>query len=199
MRIRGAALVLWLAATVGSQAGFGQQKVPMMPGGLGIPVAPRGLWPEGVGKKLPATPMVYDTAEGQKIRVVIVTKALSYPWSLAFTPNGDILVTEREGRLRIIRNGVLDAKPITGGPVARNLGVSGEPGAVHGYMDIALHPNFATNHLVYLSYTKPIDDKRQTTAIARGRLEGNVLMDTKDVFVGDEGIGTSKIAFGKDG
>jgi glucose/arabinose dehydrogenase len=198
MRIRLAApLALLLVATAGLQVGFGQQKVPMMPGGLGIPIAPRGLWPDGTGKRLPVTPMVYDTAEGQKIRVVVVTKALAFPWSLAFTPNGDILVTEREGRLRVIRNGVLDPKPISGGPVARNLGVSGEPGAVHGYMDIALHPGFATNHLVYISYTKPIDAKSQTVAIARGRLEGNALLDTRDVFVGD--LGTSKIAFGKDG
>ena len=198
MRIRLAApLALLLVATAGLQVGVGQQKVPMMPGGLGIPMAPRGLWPNGTGKKLPTTPMVYDTAEGQKIRVVVITKALAYPWSLAFTPGGDILVTEREGRLRLIHNGVLDPKPISGGPVARNLGVSGEPGAVHGYMDIALHPNFATNHLVYISYTKPIDAKTQTVAIARGRLEGHALVDTKDVYVGD--LGTSKIAFGKDG
>lgn len=198
MRIRWAApLALLLVATAGLQVGSGQQKVPMMPGGLGIPMAPRGLWPNGTGRKLPTTPMIYDTAEGQKIRVVIVTKALAFPWSLAFTPSGDILVTEREGRLRLIHNGVLDPMPIGGGPVARNLGVSGEPGAVHGYMDIALHPNFASNHLVYISYTKPIDAKTQTVAIARGRLEGHALMDTKDVYVGD--LGTSKIAFGKDG
>ena len=198
MRIRWAApLALLLVATAGLQVGSGQQKVPMMPGGLSIPMAPRGLWPNGTGRKLPTTPMIYDTAEGQKIRVVIVTKALAFPWSLAFTPSGDILVTEREGRLRLIHNGVLDPMPIGGGPVARNLGVSGEPGAVHGYMDIALHPNFASNHLVYISYTKPIDAKTQTVAIARGRLEGHALMDTKDVYVGD--LGTSKIAFGKDG
>ena len=197
MRIRWTApLALVLVATAGLQVGSGQQKVPMMPG-VSIPIAPRGLWPNGTGRKLPTTPMIYDTAEGMKIKVVVVTKALAFPWSLAFTPNGDILVTEREGRLRVIHNGVLDPKPITGGPVARNLGVSGEPGAVHGYMDIALHPNFATNHLVYISYTKPVDAKTQTVAIARGRLEGGALMDTKDIYVGD--LGTSKIAFGKDG
>ena len=141
------ALTLVVAA---AYAGLAQRKVELMPGDLGIPVAPRGLWPNGTGKKLPTTPMVYDTAEGQKIKVVVVTKALAFPWSMAFLPNGDILVTEREGRLRLIHNGVLDPKPIAGGPVARNLGVSGEPGAVHGYMDLALHPNFATNHLVYI-------------------------------------------------
>jgi glucose/arabinose dehydrogenase len=186
------AFALLLVATVGSGVGSGQQKIQMQGG---IPVAPRGLW--GLkGKPLPTTPMVFDTAEGQRIRVVIVTKALAFPWSAAFLPNGDMLVTEREGRLRRISKDVLDPKPIAGGPIARNLGVSGEPGAIHGYMDIALHPKFAENGFVYLSYTKPIDDKRQTTAIARGRWDGHALTGTKDILVAD--IGTARIAFGKD-
>ena len=192
-----APLALMLVVAAGSYAGLAQRKVELMPGDLGIPVAPRGLWPNGTGKKLPTTPMVYDTAEGQKIKVVVVTKALAFPWSLAFLPNSDILVTEREGRLRLIHNGVLDPKPIAGAPMARNLGVSGEPGAVHGYMDLALHPNFATNHYIYLTYTKPIDDKKQVTAIARMKFENNAVTESKDVFVSD--IGTSRIAFGKDG
>jgi glucose/arabinose dehydrogenase len=187
-------LALVLAATVGSQVGFGQQKVEMMPG-FGIPVAPRGLW----GKKLPTTPMIYDTAEGQRIRVVIVTKELSFPWTVAFLPDGNMLVTERAGRLRIIRHGVLDPKPIVGVPAARNLGVSGDPGAVHGFMDVVLHPGFAENGFIYLCYTKPIDEKRQTTAIARGHWDGGALTGTKDVFVLNEGTGVARIAFGRDG
>jgi len=83
--------------------------------------------------------------------------------------------------------------------MARNLGVSGEPGAVHGYMDVVPHPNFAGNKLVYVCYTKPVDAKRQTTAIARGRWDGKALVDTKDIFVGEEGNGTARIAFGRDG
>jgi glucose/arabinose dehydrogenase len=198
MNIRWTApLALTLAVAAGSYVGFAQRKVDLMPGNLGIPVAPRGLWPNGTGKKLPTTPMIYDTAEGQKIKVVVVTKALAFPWSLAFLPNGDILVTEREGRLRLIHNGVLDPKAIAGAPMARNLGVSGEPGAVHGYMDLALHPNFPTNHYIYLTYTKPIDDKKQVTAIARMKFENNAITETKDILVAD--IGTSRIAFGKDG
>jgi glucose/arabinose dehydrogenase len=192
-----APLALTLVVAAGSYVGLAQRKVDLMPGDLGIPVAPRGLWPNGTGKKLPTTPMVYDTAEGQKIKVVVVTKALAFPWSLAFLPNGDILVTEREGRLRLIHNGALDPKPIAGAPMARNLGVSGEPGAVHGYMDLALHPNFATNHYVYLTYTKPVDEKKQVTAIARMKFENNAISESKDVLVAD--IGTARIAFGKDG
>ena len=198
MKNRWTALVaLTLALSAGSYAALAQRKVELMPGPAGIPVAPRGLWPNGTGRKLPTTPMVFDTAEGQKIKVVVVTKALAFPWSMAFLPGGDILVTEREGRLRIIRRGVLDPKPIAGGPAARNLGVSGEPGAVHGYMDLALHPDFATNHYVYLTYTKPIDEKTQTVAIARMKFENNAITETKDILVAN--LGTSKIAFGKDG
>jgi glucose/arabinose dehydrogenase len=182
-------LALVLVATFGSRVLLSQQKVEMRGG---IPVAPTGLW----GKKLPTTPIVYDTAEHQRIRVAIVTKALAFPWSIAFLPNGDMLVTEREGRLRLIHSGALDPKPIAGGPIARNLGVSGEPGAVHGYMDLALHPKFAANGLVYLSYTKPVDDKKQTTAIARMRWDGHAIAETKDILVAD--IGTARIAFGKD-
>ena len=104
-----APLALVLVATAGSQVGSGQQKVPFEGG---IPVAPKGL----AARPLPDKPMVFDTAEGQNIRVVVVTKALEYPWSLAFLPDGSMLVTERAGRLRIIRNGVLDPKPIAGAP-----------------------------------------------------------------------------------
>ncbi len=192
-----APLALMLAVAAGSYVGVAQHKVDLMPGGLGIPVAPRGLWPNGTGKKLPTRPLVYDTAEGQRIHVAVVTRALAFPWSLAFLPNGDMLVTERAGRLRLIHSGVLDPKPIPGAPAARNVGVSGEPGAVHGYMDIALHPDFSSNHLVYLTYTKPIDAKTQVTAIARMKLEHNAIVESKDIFSGD--IGTSRIAFGRDG
>src|SRR5579863_1338446 len=118
-----APLALLLAGSVGS----GQQKVPFQ---NNIPVAPTGL----AGRKLPTLPMEFDTGEGQRIRVTAVTRALEYPFSLAFLPDGNMLVTERAGRLRIIRNGVLDPKPIAGGPASYWSGESGAPGAVHGYM-----------------------------------------------------------------
>jgi glucose/arabinose dehydrogenase len=182
-----------VAAVLGAQVGSAQQKVPFDPR-FNIPVAPTGL----AHRALPDHPVEFDTAEGQKIRVVVVTKALEYPWSGAFLPDGSMLVTERPGRLRIIRNGVLDPKPIAGTPVSFWAVESGTPGAVHGYMDIALHPKFAENHLVYLTYTKPLDDKKRTTAISRGRWDGSGLTDVKDIFTLDE-AGTSRIAFGRDG
>ena len=170
-----------------------QQNVPFDKQ-FNIPVPPTGL----AGRKLPKLPLEFDTAEGQKIRVTAVTRALEYPWSLAFLPDGNMLVTERAGRLRIIRNGVLDAKPVAGTPASYWAAESGAPGAVHGYMDIALHPRFADNGFIYLTYTKPIDDKRRVVALARGRWDGQGLKDMRDIFVSDQS-GTSRIAFGRDG
>jgi glucose/arabinose dehydrogenase len=186
------ALALALVATAGSGTGFGQQKVPF---NNGFPVAPQGL----ANRPLPKLPLEFDTGEGQRVRVTAFATGLVNPWTIAFLPGGDMLVTERPGRLRLIRGGKLDPQPVAGGPTARNLGVSGEPGAVHGYMDVVLHPKFADNKLVYVCYTKPLDDKRQTTAIARGRWDGKALVETKDIFVGDDGIGTARMAFGRDG
>src|SRR5579863_4413161 len=97
----GGLFALLLAATTGS----GQQKVPFA---NGIPVAPTGL----AGRPLPKLPMDFDTAEGQRIRVTAVTRELEYPFSIAFLPDGNMLVTERTGHLRIIRKGVLDPKPV---------------------------------------------------------------------------------------
>ena len=186
-------LALGLVAAAGSQVVLGQKKVPMSP--IGIPVAPTGL----ANRPLPKLPMEFDTGEGQRIRVTAWITGLENPWTIAFLPDGAALVTERPGRLRIVRDGKLDPTPVAGAPMARNLGVSGEPGAVHGYMDVILHPNFASNKLVYICYTKPLDAKRQTTAIARGRWDGKALVETKDIFVGAEGNGTARIAFGRDG
>ena len=102
-------IALALAVTLGSESGAGQQTVPFQGG---IPVAPSGL----AKRPLPDRPVVYDTAEGHSIRMVVVTKALAYPWSLAFLPDGSMLVTERTAQLRIIRNGTLDPKPVAGTP-----------------------------------------------------------------------------------
>ena len=174
-------------------AASAQQKV-QWDSKFNIPIAPTGL----AHRPLPDHPVVFDTAEGQNIRVVVVTKALEYPWAMAFLPDGSMLVTERPGRLRIIRKGVLDPKPVAGAPASYWAGESGGPGAVHGYMDIALHPRFAENHFVYLTYTKPLDGGKRTTAIARGRWDGSALADVKDIFVLPE-ASTSRIAFGTDG
>jgi glucose/arabinose dehydrogenase len=123
-------------------------------------------------------------------------KGLSHPWSLAFLPDGDMLVTERPGRLRIVRKGALDPKPISGVPMVytERLG---------GLMEIVLHPRFAETRWVYLSFTKPMGTRGHTSALVRGRLEGMSLLDVKELFVADAvGNGPAAgngMAFGRDG
>jgi len=184
--IAGTLVILAAAAIVSAQ-----QKVPFQGG---IPLAPNGL----AHRPLPKLPMEFDTGEGQRIRVVAVTTDLEYPFSAAFLPDGSMLVTERTGHLRIIRKGALDPKPIAGTPASYWAVESGLPGAIHGYMDVALHPQFAQNQLVYLTYTKPLDEKRRVAALARGRWDGTAITGMKDIFVTDIG-GASRIAFGRDG
>jgi glucose/arabinose dehydrogenase len=163
-----------------------QQQVPFR---NDIPVAPQGL------KELPppTSPVRYETAEGQNIEVQLVTRGLARPWSLAFVADDTILVTERAGTVRVIRGGKLEAEPIEGVPAVRAEGLG-------GLMDIALHPEFATNGYVYLAYSKPISTEDSAVAIARGRWDGRALRDTADMFIaGAETAGGARMAFGGDG
>jgi|SRR5689334_8903546 aldose sugar dehydrogenase len=86
------------------------------------------------------------STEHYAVQVSTVVTGLSHPWSLAFLPGGDVLVTERDGRLRRIHNGVLQRGSLDGTP---RLHVSGQ----QGLLDIALHPQFAQNRLLYLTYS----------------------------------------------
>jgi glucose/arabinose dehydrogenase len=181
---------LLLLATIA----VGQQTVPFDKT-FNIPVAPKGL----AGRPLPKLPIEFDTAEGQRIRVSAVTTGLEYPFSLAFLPDGGgMLVTERAGRLRLIRNGVLAPQPVAGAPASFWAGESGLPAAIHGYMDVVLHPRFAENRWIYLTYTKPLDEKRRFVALARGRWDGKAVTEMRDIFVADQG-GASRLAFAADG
>jgi aldose sugar dehydrogenase len=123
----------------------------------------------------PPLPQTFFTAE-TAVRVVPVATGLSHPWSLAFLPDGDMLVTERQGRLRIIRQGVLDPEPIAGVPAVRAVALS-------GLLDVALHPRFSENRLIYLAYSKAREDNLTTTALARARFDGKALTDVKDIFI----------------
>ena len=146
---------------------------------------------------LPDASPVVDTVEG-KIRVVPIGRGLSHPWSLAFLPDGRMLVTERSGQIRVIRDGILDPQPLAGAPKVHAVRLS-------GLMDIALHPNFAQNQLVYLTYTKNVKPEplEVATTLARGRLVGNALLDMKDILTTDtwpgNGGSASRITFGRDG
>jgi glucose/arabinose dehydrogenase len=167
-----------------------QQTVPL---DGGIPVAPAGFEP----LPIPAEPIEFDTAEVMRIRVVPVARQMVNPWSLAFLPDGSMLVTEKEGRLRIVRNGVLDPKPVPGAPTVRVQGRS-------GLLDVVLHPQFATNRFVYFTYLKPIDEKQAALTIARGRFassgETAAISELKDIFSCGAGVaGPSRLAWGRDG
>jgi glucose/arabinose dehydrogenase len=152
---------------------------------IGVPVPPLG-----------AGPWVIDTAEQHKVRLSVVTRGLSHPWAIAFLPDNTLLITERAGRLRMVREGVLDPLPISGLPAIRTDGNG-------GLMDVALHPQFERNRLVYFTYTKPVGNKMGAPALARGRLEGHALVDVKDLLVPDFYAGNSglngRVAFGRDG
>ena len=109
-------------------------------------------------------------------RVVTVADGLMQPWSMAFLPGGDMLVTERPGRLRIVRDGRLLPDPVPGVPEVLAQGQG-------GLLDVEPHPDFADNHLVYLSFSKPIGDGTEgTTAVVRARLEDDALHDVEEIF-----------------
>ena len=152
---------------------------------IGVPVPP-----------LSDGPWIFDTAEQHKIRVSVVAKGLSHPWAITFLPNDDMLVTERAGRLRLVRDGMLDPHEISGVPTVRTDGNG-------GLMDVAVHPQFDENRLVYLTYTKPVGGGKGAPALARGRLEAGTLVDVRDLIVTEAYEGNSglngRVVFGRDG
>ena len=107
-------------------------------------------------------------------RVTEIAKGLDHPWSMAFLPDGSILVTERVGRLRLIKGGSLRPEPIGGVPAVHT-------GSQAGLFDVVLHPNFAQNNIVYLTYaagTKAANG----TQVARARFDGSMLHDAHVIF-----------------
>jgi aldose sugar dehydrogenase len=107
-------------------------------------------------------------------RVVRVVQGLEQPWSLAFLPDGRMLVTEKAGRLRVVSQGKLEPQPIAGVP---QVTVHGQ-GGLH---DVVLHPQYEKNQLIYLAYAARGDDG-VGTELARGRLAGNRLEDVQVLF-----------------
>jgi len=129
-------------------------------------------------------------------RVVTVSDALVQAWGIAFLPGGDTLVTERPGRLRIIRQGKLVEQPVEGVPKVHHVGQG-------GLFEVMPHPNFASNRLLYLTYSKPgATDEQSTTALIRGRFENDRLTNIEELFLSvSQGRGHygGKIAFDKNG
>jgi glucose/arabinose dehydrogenase len=171
------------------------QNAPAPAPGAGQPQRGRGPAPVDTLGSGP-----WDLQAGRGVRVhVTAIKGLDHPWGIAFLPGGDMLVTERPGRLRVVRKGVLDPTPLGPLPemVAQGLG---------GALDVSLHPQFATNHLIYIAYSKPAPGQvgNATTAVYRARWDGgSTLADGKDIFVAtsiqapaDKGVGPATGSYG---
>ena len=124
----------------------------------------------------PATSQAETSPAGSNpdFQIVTVLKNLEHPWGLVWLPDGDLLITERSGRLRIVRDGVLDPTPIPGVPkiFAENQG---------GLLDIALHPRFEDNRLVYFTYSHGTSSANRTR-IARATFDGRALSDWQVIF-----------------
>jgi glucose/arabinose dehydrogenase len=137
--------------------------------------------------------------------VSVVARGLAHPFSLAFLPNGDALVTERGARLRIVRGATggqprLEPDPVAGVPAT-------EPFRGGGLQEVALHPEFATNRFVYFTYNKAgavgqnPNQRQGAVTLARGRFDGRALTGVEELFTGDwsNGASGSRLAFGPDG
>jgi glucose/arabinose dehydrogenase len=141
---------------------------------------------------LGAGPWNFGNGPG-RIRVVPIARELVHPWSLAFLPDGGLLVAEQNGHLRLIRDGKLEPAPVWTSPSA---GKSGD-----ALKSVAVHPDFARNGLVYVAYAKQ-NGELSTLAIARGHLEGSSLENVEEIFVADAwetgGNLAGRILFGPD-
>jgi glucose/arabinose dehydrogenase len=136
-------------------------------------------------------PFLIESAAAE-LKVTVVAR-LQQPWSIAFLPDGALLVTERAGRVRLIRDGILEPEPIPGVPEVRT-------GSLMGLMDIALHPDFSSNRFVYLAYHRPAADRQGETVLARATWTGTALADLEVIFEsGATDTQSSRIGFGTDG
>jgi len=177
-------------ALIASTAALGQQPPP-------IGIAPVALSSE---------PYVFDTAEQHGIKVSVLAKGFARPFAIEFLPGGDLLIVERGTGFRLLRDATgmarLDDQPIAGVPQ------SGEEAFSVGVQDVALHPDFATNRLIYFTFNEPAPRPESTPpnqrparlTLMRGKLEGTRLSQVETLFQG--GIAPalgSRIAFGKDG
>jgi aldose sugar dehydrogenase len=126
--------------------------------------------------------------------VVTVAEDLVQPWSMAWLPGGDMLITEKPGRLRVVRDGNLLPEAVPGVPDVFYEGQG-------GLFDVLPHPNFSDNRWVYLTYSKKTEDS-SATAIARGRFENDRLTNVVEIFEAQAvGFGHygGKIVFDNDG
>lgn len=135
-------------------------------------------------------------SENGPVRVTTIVEGLEHPWGLAFLPDGRMLVTERPGRLRIVNTDGTLSRPISGVPRVQARGQG-------GLLDVALHPQFAENGWVYLSFAEP-GSGGAGTSVARGRLDGEALKDVQVIFQQSPKVDTgfhygSRLVFDREG
>ena len=187
-------LAVAVAATIGAAAGGSLRQQTFAPHELNSGDAPAPInW---ATPDLPRRTIDIESAEERKLRVVVLAKHLEQPWSVAFLPDGSLLVTERIGRLRLVRNDRLEEHAVAGVPRVQ----PGGPRGLQGLMDVAIHPQFERNHWVYLTYHKPTATGAGATTLARGEWDGNSLVGVRDLFEsGATGTEASRLVFGGDG
>jgi aldose sugar dehydrogenase len=185
--VRGA-VFLSFAAILGTAVGA--EEIGMAP----VPVA--------------AGPYYFDTAEQHDIRVDILARGLSHAYSLAFLPNADALIVERGTRLRLVRNATTANPTLVDIPLAGIPDPTGNehagPDDVLGIQDVAVHPDFSKNQLVYYTFNRPAgfdavaQRLRTVTVLARARLQGLKLVGAQDLVTGEvvRDVGGSRILFG---
>ncbi len=167
------------------------QVQPAAPDATPYAIAPADIPSDASSAEAPAAPSVASAAtetdariapvlsggaiaQQQGIQQTTIAENLEHPWGIAWLPNGDMLVTERPGRLRMIRNGQLDPTPISGVPPVLAVGQG-------GLLDIALHPQFDQNRWVYFTYAHGAVDANQTR-VARAQFDGTRLTNWTVLF-----------------
>ena len=170
----------------------------LLAGGLTALMAALACEPQSAADAADGADGVYSSAR-HDFRVVTVADGFDHPWSMAWLPSGEMLIVERPGRLRVVRDGMLEPEPVAGWPeVYRDEGQG-------GFMDILPHPDFAGNRWLYLSYGKPNEDGSEgTTAVVRARWADGRVSDVEEVFEsnawgGNNNHFSGRMAFDLDG
>ena len=121
-------------------------------------------------------PNVVVQSEKHTFKLETVLEGVNTPWGLDFLPDGRMLITEKGGTLRITdAKGVLAAEPVQGVPVVTAKGQG-------GLLDVGVHPQYAKNGWIYISYSDPGEGEAAMTAVIRAKLKGNALTDVQQIF-----------------